>query len=76
MDYDLEDKVVLDFPEEEIKYEDKNTIADTYEQEIDCFEHKTAEKGYLLPESPLKLEFLDSKREIFKISRVFARQKL
>ena len=38
MDYDMEDKNnVLDFPEEEIKNEDKNTVVDTYEQGVDCF---------------------------------------
>jgi hypothetical protein len=37
MDYDLEEKVTLDFPEEEIKSEDKNTVADTYELGVDCF---------------------------------------
>ena len=32
-------------------------------------------KGYLLPDAPLRLEFTESKREIFKLSRQFVRLK-
>lgn len=38
MEYDLEDKHGLpEISEEEIKNEDKNTIADIYEEGVNCF---------------------------------------
>lgn len=63
MAFDLEDKnSPPEFNDEEIKNDDKNTTADTYTPGLDCFEEKPTEKGYILPDAPLKLEFLENKR--------------